>query len=145
MFKSRLQILDFVDKQVNPELELRQIFKICFQQLQINDTLKINRAGKTYCINCNDILYIYRDTVDRKSVVVTDKNIIPINLPLHKVYGLLPFEFRYSHKSYILNTDRVEDYDWDEYYVIFDNGSREPLISRTHKKELNEIMELREK
>ncbi len=33
----------------------------------------------------------------------------------------------------------------DEYYVIFDNGSREPLISRTHKKELNEIMELREK
>ena len=145
VFKSRLQILDFVDKQVNPELELRQIFKICFQQLQINDTLKINRAGKTYCINCNDILYIYRDTVDRKSVVVTDKNIIPINLPLHKVYGLLPLEFRYSHKSYILNTDRVEAYDWDDYYVIFDNGSREPLISRTHKKELNEIMELRDK
>lgn len=145
IFKARLGILDFVDKMDDPMKNLRQLFKICMQQLQINDTLRLNRPGKTYTINCNHILYIYRDTVDRKSVVVTDKNVIPINVPLHKIRSLLPNEFMYSHKSYIINTDRVSSYDWDEYYVIFDNGSREPLLSRTHKKELNEMMELRDK
>ena len=91
------------------------------------------------------IFYIFIEIQLIESVATGLNELISIDLPLHKVYGLLPFEFRYSHKSYILNTDRVEDYDWDDYYVIFDNGSREPLISRTHKKELNEIMELRDK
>ena len=110
MFKSRLQILDFVDKQVNPELELRQIFKICFQQLQINDTLKINRAGKTYCINCNDILYIYRDTVDRKSVVVTDKNIIPnvIKYPVSYAFSVYFGAVNKKLKISTLNTESVK-------------------------------------
>lgn len=137
-FKQRLQILDFINKQVEPTKNLHELFDICFDQLNLRRNFKY-RVGQTdVSIDFPHILYVYKDTVDRKSVIVTDNGEFSINMTLRKTKSLLGSEFMYTHKSYVVNMSRITMLDWKNLNVIFDNGRIEPLLSRTHKKELTE-------
>lgn len=135
-FKQRLQILDFVSKQFEAEKNLFELFDICFEQLKIRNTFKY-RVGKVdYSIDYDKILYIYKDTIERKSIIVTDNNEYKASMSLTKVKKLLPNNFVYSHKSCIVNLKRVDAFDWSKNLIIFDSGKTTMLLSRTHKKEL---------
>ncbi len=135
-FKQRLQILDFVNKQFEAQKNLNELFDICFEQLKIRKNFKYKIGKVDYSIDYDKILYIYKDTIERKSVIVTDKNEHKIPMTLIKVKELLPPEFVFTHKACIVNTRRVDAYVWNEGKVIFDNGMEAQFLSKTHKKEL---------
>lgn len=141
-FKQRLQILDFVSKQFEAEKNLHELFDICLKQLKVSDNFKYRIGKVDYSIDYAKILYIYKDTVERKCVLVTDKNEYKIPLNLVKVKELLNDDFIYTHKACIVNSKRVDAYVWNEGKVIFDNGMEAPFLSKTHKKELsgNEVI-----
>ena len=141
-FKQRLQILDFVNKQFEAEKNLHELFDICLKQLDVRENFKYKIGKVDYSIAFDKILYIYKDTVERKSVIVTDKNEYKISLNLIKVKELLNDDFIFTHKACIVNSKRVDAYVWSEGKVIFDNGKEAPFLSKTHKKELsgNEIV-----
>lgn len=136
-FKQRLQILDFINKRTEPEKNLFELFDICLQQLNVSKNFKCSIAANTFTIDYNSILYVYKDTVDRKTVVVTDNDEFVLNITLGKAKSLLSKDFVATHKSYIVNLKRVAKLDWKNCTVTFDNGKVEPLLSRTHKKELS--------
>lgn len=136
-FKQRLQILDFVNKQFEAEKNLHELFDICLRQLDIRENFKYKIGKVDYSIAFDKILYIYKDTVERKSVIVTDKNEYKISLNLIKVKELLNSDFIFTHKACIVNSKRVDAYVWSEGKVIFDNGKEAPFLSKTHKKELS--------
>lgn len=136
-FKQRLQILDFVNKQFEAEKNLHELFDICLKQLDVRENFKYKIGKVDYSIAFDKILYIYKDTVERKSVIVTDKNEYKISLNLIKVKELLNDDFIFTHKACIVNSKRVDAYVWSEGKVIFDNGKEAPFLSKTYKKELS--------
>ena len=136
-FKQRLQILDFVNKQFEAEKNLHELFDICMKQLKISDNFKYKIGKVDYTIDFDKILYVYKDTIERKSVIVTDKNEYKLSLNLIKVKELLNDDFIFTHKACIVNSKRVDAFVWNESKIIFDNGMEAPFLSRTHKKELS--------
>ena len=135
-FKQRLQILDFVNKQYEAEKNMYELFDICFEQLKIRKTFKYKISKIDYSIDYDKILYIYKDTTERKSVIVTNNNRYKIPITLKKMKERLPENFAYSHKSCIVNKRRVDMYDWVKGKINFDTGEEIMFLSRTHKKEL---------
>ena len=135
-FKQRLQILDFVSKQYEAEKNLFELFDICFKQLKVKKAFKYKVGKLDYNIDFNKILYVYKDTSERKSVIVTDKNEYSLPITLKEIKDMLSKDFVFSHKSCIVNTKRVDAYDWTNSKIIFDNGKEVMFLSKTHKKEL---------
>ncbi len=135
-FKQRLQILDFIPKQYKAEKSLIESFNICIKQLKISKSLKLNYNYTDYNIPYDKILYIYRDTVERKISIVTKNSEYKIRINMKDIKKLLPEYFKYSHKACIINTTQVEAYDWKNYEIYFSSAQKTNLLSRTHKKEL---------
>lgn len=135
-FKQRLQILDFISKQYHAEKSLIESFDICMKQFNITKSLKLNYNYTDYNIPFDKILYIYRDTVERKIIVVTENSEYKIRINMKDIKKLLPNYFKYSHKACIVNMNKVEAFDWKNYIIYFSNGTSSYLLSRTHKKEL---------
>ena len=136
-FKQRLQILDFVNKQYEAEKNLHELFDICFKQLNIGNNFKYKIGKVDYTIDFNKILYIYKDTVERKSIIVTEKREYKVPLNLIKVKELLNDDFIFTHKACIVNRKRVDAFVWNEGKVVFDNGKEIPFLSKSRKKELS--------
>ena len=135
-FKERLQLLDFVSKYDNAEKNLFELFDICFKQLKLKKAFKYKIYGIEYNIDYDKILYIYRDTYERKIIIVTDNNEYKIYYSLRSVKEKLPNYFKYTHKACIVNMNRVDAISFKDKTVIFDNGKSTNLISKLHKKEL---------
>ena len=135
-FKQRLQILDFVNKQYQAEKNMFELFDICFEQLKIRKSFKYKVGKIDYSIDYDKILYIYKDTVERKSIIITDNNEYKLSMSLNEIKDKLPKEFKYSHRSCIVNTARVEAFNWTKKEITFDNNKTTDLISKTHKTEL---------
>lgn len=136
-FKQRLQILDFVNKQYEAEKNLHELFDICFKQLKLRSHFKLTIKKKTYIVDLENILYLYRDNYKRKTVLVTDFGEHMINDTLENIKSKLNNKFIYSHKSYIINTKRVSVLDWKNNDVIFDNGVKANILSKSRRKELD--------
>lgn len=132
-FKQRLQILDFVNKQYEAEKNLHELFS------KLRSHFKLTIKKKTYIVDLENILYLYRDNYKRKTVLVTDFGEHMINDTLENIKSKLNNKFIYSHKSYIINTKRVSVLDWKNNDVIFDNGVRANILSKSRRKELDSI------
>ncbi len=135
-FKQRLQILDFVSKQFEAEKNLNELFDICFDQLNLRKSFKYKIGRNDYSIDFDKILYVYKDTYERKSVIVTEKSEYKVPLSLVKIKEMLPNYFVFTHKACIVNSKRVDAYVWNEGKVIFDDGKEALFLSKTHRKEL---------
>ena len=135
-FRQRLQILDFISKQYKAEENLIESFNICMKQFNLSKSLKINYNYTDYNIPYDKILYIYRDTFERKLVIVTENTEYKIRINMKDIKNMLPSCFKYSHKACIVNMNKVEAFDWKNYEIYFSNGTKINLLSRTHKKEL---------
>ena len=114
------------------------LFRSCFKQLKIRKNFKYKIGKVDYTLDYDKILYIYKDTFERKSVIVSEKNEYRVPLNLVKIKELLDDDFIFTHKACIVNRNRVEAFSWPEGKVIFDNGMSAPFLSKTHKKELGE-------
>lgn len=135
-FKQRLQILDFVNKQYKGEENLIELFEICLKQFSLKNSLKFSFKGIDYSIDFHKILYIYRDTIERKCVVVTNKKEYKVLFNISDIIEFLSKDFVFSHKSCIVNISRIEYIDWKKNRIVFDNGKFTTMISRSRKKDL---------
>ena len=87
-------------------------------------------------IYCDSILYIYRDTVGRKTVIVTNHKEYSLNISLNEVKKLLDSRFKQVHRACLLNICRVHEYNWAKSYFILDNGNRVDLLSKKYRFEI---------
>ena len=141
-FKQRLQILDFISKQYEAEKNLIEVFNICLKQLDFKKCLKFKSNKIEYNIPFDQIIYIYRDSVERKCVIVTNDAEYKVIMNISDIKNLLNDKFKVTHKSCIVNTSRIKALDWKEGKIIFDNNEEAYLLSKTHKKELKEYVSI---
>ena len=82
------------------------------------------------------ILYITKDTVNRKSVIVTDNNTHKTYMTISELLKKLSPMFVQSHRSCIVNKERIEKINKNKNIIIFDNGMKIDLLSDSYKKGL---------
>lgn len=114
--------------------DLVKIFKYNFD----NDVLKYKIRNSNVKIFYKSILYIYRDTVTRKLVVVTNNHTYCINLAINEITSLLDDRFAVVHRSCIVNLEKVNRFEWNENSFVLENGDKINLLSKKYKNEIEE-------
>lgn len=127
-------VFDFIEKFHEFDKRLKKDIKLILKRKYDNKMFiyKANNIELNLYYKC--ILYIYRE--DRKLVIVTDKNQYTVSLSLKDVVDMLDDRFKLSHRSCIVNTDRIQEKNYKEGYFRLDNGEQVFMLSKKHKKDL---------
>ncbi len=131
--------LSFINKYDNYEPKLSKVLKTALKKVNSNQMLKYNKNGIIYTIPLDDILYITRDSVERKCVIKTDYLEVLISKQLNEIKQELSDNFVFSHRSCIVNKNRVRVADINHHIIKFDNGETISMVSRIYKKEFDKV------
>lgn len=138
--KAQIMLLDFISKFDDFENHLEMTLKKAINYIGNTSTFKFNVDGISYIIHLNDILYISKDTVDRKCIIKTTYNEIEVNKNLSYFEGKLDDRFYMTHRSCYVNTSKIYKVDWKNNVIYFDTGDYTELLSRDKKKGLKDYV-----
>ena len=129
--------LSFINKYDNYEPKLLKSIRIALKKLSGNKMLKYSKNGVLYTIPLDDILYITRDSIERKCIIKTDYLEMMISKQLNELKEELTDSFIYSHRSCIVNKKRIRFVDLPNHKIFFDNKESTNLVSNIFKKEFD--------
>jgi len=136
VYRSVYEVFDFIEKFHDFETRLKN---------DINKILKRNFDNKMFIyrgrnidlhLYYKEILYIYRDTEDRKVVIVTTKNKFSVGLSIQDTLEKLDNRFKIVHRACIANIDRVQKFNWTDKYFVLDTGLKVDMLSNKYRKEV---------
>ena len=136
VYKQRLQILDFIGKCENIEHNLSENIDICLKMLNKDKIYRYTYKNVDYTINLNNIDYIQRDGRGVK-IVTTNKNYFQ-NTSITELKKILPSYFIISSKGILINLKNVIKIDWALLKVFFKDKTEGYLVSKSHRKEIDE-------
>lgn len=136
ILNDELMILTFINKLDNSQERLRSALKKALGILDVKNILRFNDHGVIYTIPSEDILYITRDSVERKCIIKTEYNDFKVKKTLTELLSILGKEFKETHRSCIVNMNRVIKIDKKKRLITFDNGETTDLISDGFRKEV---------
>jgi two-component system response regulator AgrA len=136
ILKSEFLFLSFICKFDNYEDKLESALKKALKILGKKNIIRFENQGALYTIPADDILYITRDSIERKCVISTDYAQFKINKTLTEMLEMLDGRFKKSHRACIVNMDRVRVIEHHKRRIIFDNASTTDLLSSNFKKEV---------
>lgn len=139
ILRKELLFLSFINKYDNFVERLNKVIVDALRHLNVKRVLRFEEKGTIYTISLDDILYITRDSIDRKSIIKTNKNEFKTYKSLLEIMGMLDDRFCRSHKSCIVNLDRVCKVSKLKKIIEFDNGTSIDLISDKYKNKLIKI------
>lgn len=135
--RSVYEVFDFIEK----FHEFDKRFK-----KDIKEILKRNFDNKMFIYKANNIelslyykaiLYVYRETEERKLVIVTATNKYMVGLSIKEILPLLDSRFKQCHRSCIVNVNKIQEKNYKEGYFILDNGETVYMLSKKYKRELD--------
>ena len=135
VYKQRLQILDFIAKSIDVEKNLSENIDICLKMLNKERIYRYTYKGTDYTINLNNIDYIQRE--GRQVKIVTNNDNYYQNTSISEIKKNLPAYFIVSSKGIIINIKNVEKIDWNLLKVFFKDKKEGYLVSKSHRKEIN--------
>lgn len=139
VLKKELLFLSFINKFENSMERLKTSILEALRILKSKRTLRFEEKSVVYTISMEDILYVTRDSIDRKSVIKTNNNIFKTYKSLAEIKRMLDGTFYLSHRSCLINVDRVDKIDKHNHLIIFDNGESIDMLSDKYKKELLKV------
>jgi DNA-binding LytR/AlgR family response regulator len=137
VYRNLFKVFDFIEKFNDLEDRLYDdLYKIINQNY---DNCLFSYANSRIDIKLylKDILYIYRDTVERKLVIVTKRNSFKLNMSINEMKKRLDGRFRQVHRACIVNDDMVQEYNWTEGYFLLKTGDQINLCSKNFKDDEN--------
>lgn len=136
IMKNDFLFLSFINKFENCEERLYETIDKALHIFGKKKVIKFKDNGIIYTIPLEDILYITRDSIDRKCLLVTDYNKFKLSKNLNEIEELLDDNFIKTHRACFMNTKRIRSYNKRQRIVTFDNGMSNDLISSRFDKEL---------
>ena len=136
ILQNDLMFLAFVNKFDNMNKRLNEVLHKAIDLVKMRRTIKIEDGTNTYIIDLNDILYLTKETFDRKTTIKTDYAEYKVRKSLAQIYEMLDDRFIYSHRACIVNKTRISRIDRSKRIVYFDNGEYTDLLSDKYKKEM---------
>lgn len=107
----RLQPLDFLIKPVSKEQVKEVLERSMKQRMQSRALFEYQKGSVYYQVPCRDILYFMSN--DKKVNIITKDEIVGFYGKLKDVADRLPAGFLMIHQSYIINSDYVAEYTYE--------------------------------
>ncbi|MBO5096497.1 MAG: LytTR family transcriptional regulator DNA-binding domain-containing protein [Bacilli bacterium] len=136
IIKESLMVLTFICKFDDFENKLRNAVDNSLKIVGNKKTIRFNDYNSIYTIPIKDILYITRDSIERKSIIKTDYTIYKVSKPLVELKKLSGGELIQTHRACLVNKKRISKIDKTKRIITFDNGSTIDLLSENYKKEM---------
>lgn len=136
ILKNDLMFLSFINKFDNLKLRLNNSLKKAMNLLKQKRILKFADRNVIYTINIDDILYLTKESFERKTIIKTDYSEFKVNKTLSELIKMLDDRFIQTHRSCYINNDRKVKIDKTKRLITFDNGETTDLISNKYKKEV---------
>lgn len=134
--RNNFLFLSFINKFDDCENHLYETIDDALNVFSIKKRLEFKDSGIQYAIPLDDILYITRDSIDRKCLIVTDYSEFRVNKTLGEIEDDLSDDFIKTHRACYMNKRRIIGFDKAKRIVLFDNGIKCDLISTRFDKEL---------
>ena len=136
VLKNDLLFLSFINKFDDFENRLNNSLEKSLDLLNKKNTIRFTDRNVLYTININDILYLTKDSFERKTIIKTDYTEFKINKSLYEIVEMLDNRFIQTHRACYINSDRKVKVDRINRIITFDNGETVDLLSDKYRKEL---------
>lgn len=136
VYRNVYEVFDFIEKFHDFEKRLQKDIKLILSKNFDNKMFIYNGRNIDLHLYYKEILYIYRDTRERKVVIVTTKNSFAVGLGVQEILEQLDKRFKMVHRACIVNPERVKKYDWSEKYFVLDTGEQVNMLSKKYRKEI---------
>lgn len=136
IIKESLMVLTFICKFDNFELKVQEAVEKSLDIVGSKKIIKFNDYNSLFIIPINDILYITRDSVERKCIIKTDYTTYKVGKSLTELKEMSLGNLTQTHRACLINEKRVRKIDKSKKIIIFDNGETIDLLSSNYKKEL---------
>lgn len=136
VLKNDLMFLSFINKFDNFENRLNNSLKKGLELLKHKNIIRFVDRSTIYTININDILYITKESFERKTIIKTDYAEFKVNNSLAEIIGMLDDRFIQTHRACYINSDRKVKIDKIKRTITFDNGDTIDLLSEKYRKEV---------
>lgn len=136
VMKNDFLFLSYINKFDDCENRLIKSLDKALQMFKIKNVIRFKDNGIVYTIPQEDILYITRDSVDRKCIIVTDYNEFKVGKNLSELEKMVNDNFIKTHRACLMNSKRIMSFSRSQKEVVFDNGMKSDLISTRFDKEL---------
>lgn len=142
IIKNDLFILAYINKFDDYDNKIDAALERVLKLTDCQPTLQFVDNYTNYKINFNDILYISRDVFDRKSIITTTTDEYKTIKTITELKKILSDQFIQTHRSCIINYNRMAKYDKKNKIVKFDNGASIDLVSPKYYQELLDRIEM---
>lgn len=140
--KAQIMLLDFISKYDECDKNLDNILKKAIKQVNRKKAISFKSNGVSYRVFINDILYVVKDSVERKCIIKTTYNEMTVNKTLTEMIELLDDRVYLTHRSCIVNTEEISYVDWNNCIIHFNNKDTIDLISRDRRKGLRDYVHM---
>lgn len=138
---NKLLILDVIDKNKDIYNQLIENIKISLKILtETSNSICYTFKGILYNIPQKDIVYIESDSKNKRSVIKTETSEYYIPLTLLKIEKILNENFIKCSRSYIININKMREYNIKDNIITLNGNLKIYEISRQKKKEIINIM-----
>ena len=134
ILKKDLMFLSFINKFDDLENRLMKSLNKSLDLLHKKQVLRFTDRSVLYTIKINDILYITKESFERKTVIKTDYCEFKVNKSLAEIISMLDDRFIQTHRACYINTDRKVSIDKINRIIKFDNGETIDLLSDSYRK-----------
>ena len=134
ILKNDLMFLSFINKFDDFENRLYKSLSKSLDILNKKSTVRINDGNIIYTINIKDILYITKDSFERKSIIKTDYTEIKLRKSMNEIIEILDERFIQTHRACFVNEDRIFKVDKAKRIITFDNNETIDLLSDKYKR-----------
>ncbi|MBP3460794.1 MAG: response regulator transcription factor [Bacilli bacterium] len=138
--KAQIMLLDFISKYNDCSPNLESTIKKAISKIDNKKILIFETNNMTYKVHTDDIVYIVKDSIDRKCIIKTEYNEVCISETIGNILDMLDRRFFLSHRSCIINTEKIDRIDWKKNIIYFKNSDKTDYLSRNKRKELKEYV-----
>lgn len=137
IISKQIMCLTFISKKdSNYTKILEKTLKTSVEMVGKKQAIRFRNQGILYTIPLKDIIYITRDSVERKSLIVTDYGEFYNPNNLNKIVLNLNENFVQTHRSCYINREHFRELDISTGRIIFDNNLEIDMLSDTYRKEV---------
>lgn len=140
--KAQIMLLDFISKFDECEKNLENVLKKAIAKVDSKKVIQFQNSGITHRLYLEDILYVTKDTVDRKCIIKTTYNEFAVNKTMNEMIEELGPNFYLSHRSCLVNKEKIKTVNWKDNIIYFNNGQSIDLLARDKKKGLREYVNI---
>ena len=129
-----IMFLSFISKFNDFDNRLNKCLSKAIKVFSHKSVIKINEHNITYTIDLDDILYITKESFERKTIIITSRGSIKTSKTLREIISMLDDRFVQTHRACYINKEKVLSIDKTNKKIVFKDNQTTDLLSDRFKK-----------